>query len=125
MNNLVQICQLFAQRNLEEILLNKIHNKLIKVVTLIENKYGREMITPNHYLSLHLAECSSDFGPLYAFWCFSFERMNGMLGKRNRLNLIYFYYYFYIYFRCVFFLDFVYSYIFFLIFFLSIRFVTE
>jgi hypothetical protein len=81
LNYLVQICQSFAQRNLEEILLNEIHDKLIKVVTLIESEYGREMITPNLHLSLHLAECSSDFGPLYAFWCFSFERMNGMLGK--------------------------------------------
>ncbi|RHZ80856.1 hypothetical protein Glove_131g20 [Diversispora epigaea] len=25
--------------------------------------------------------CSHDFGPLYAFWCFSFERMNGILGS--------------------------------------------
>jgi hypothetical protein len=49
---------------------------------------------------------------LYAFWCFSFERMNGMLGKRNWLNLVCYYYYFYVYF-CLFF---VYSYTFFLIF---------
>jgi len=83
LNYLVQICQSFTQRNLEEILLNEIHDKLIKVVTLIESEYGREMITPNLHLSLHLAKCSSDFGPLYAFWCFSFERMNGMLGKQN------------------------------------------
>ena len=83
MNYLVQICQSFAQRNLEEMLLNEIHDKLIKVVTLIESEYGREIIILNLHLSLHLVECSSDFGLLYAFWCFSFERMNGMLGKRN------------------------------------------
>jgi hypothetical protein len=64
--------------------LRKIHTMLIKVVTLIEQKYGRNKITPNLHLSLHLCECSLDFGPLYAFWCFSFERMNGMLGELNR-----------------------------------------
>src|SRR5436190_15981972 len=32
-------------------------------------------------ISLHLCECSYDYGPLYAFWYFSFERMNGVLGK--------------------------------------------
>ena len=24
-----------------------------------------------------------DFGPIYGFWCFSFERYNGMLGAIN------------------------------------------
>jgi hypothetical protein len=77
----VQICDLFVQRILERRLLDEIHNKLIMVVSLIENQYGRDVITPNLHLSLHLATCSRDFGPLYAFWCFSFERINGILGK--------------------------------------------
>ena len=47
---------------------------------LIEENYGRNKITPNLHLSLHLCECSFDYGLLYTFWCFSFERMNGMLG---------------------------------------------
>jgi len=34
-------------------------------------------------MSLHLSQCCIDFGPLYSFWCFSFERMNGILGKNN------------------------------------------
>ncbi|RHZ62867.1 hypothetical protein Glove_334g23 [Diversispora epigaea] len=59
--------------------LDEIHKKIVDVVTLIEKKYGRNVITPNLHLSLHLNACSHDFGPLYAFWCFSFERMNGIL----------------------------------------------
>ncbi|GET57130.1 hypothetical protein GLOIN_2v1775288 [Rhizophagus irregularis DAOM 181602=DAOM 197198] len=51
---------------------------------LIENHHGRDKITPNLHLSLHLRDCSSDYGPLYAFWCFSFERMNGSLPNSNR-----------------------------------------
>ena len=50
------------------------------LVKLIEENYGCDKITPNLHLSLHLCECSFDYGPLYTFWCFSFKRMNGMLG---------------------------------------------
>ncbi|EXX58274.1 hypothetical protein RirG_199540 [Rhizophagus irregularis DAOM 197198w] len=56
------------------------HERLIEIVKLIEEHYGRDKITPNLHLSLHLSECMYDFELLYAFWCFSFERMNGVLG---------------------------------------------
>ena len=62
-------------------LMREAHSRLIKIVKLIELNYGRDKVTPNLYLSLHLCECSYDYGPLYAFWYFSFERMNGILGK--------------------------------------------
>ena len=32
------------------------------------------------HLHVHLKECIFDYGPVYAFWCFAFERFNGMLG---------------------------------------------
>ena len=61
------------------------HDRLIEIVTLIEEGHGRDKITPNLHLSLHLRECLYDYGPLYAFWCFSFERMNGTLGNKGRI----------------------------------------
>ena len=30
---------------------------------------------------MHLADCVLDYGPVYGFWLFSFERYNGILGK--------------------------------------------
>lgn len=42
---------------------------------------GKEACTPNMHLHLHLKECLNDYGPLYSFWCYAFERYNGMLGK--------------------------------------------
>ncbi|GBC47283.2 hypothetical protein GLOIN_2v1883106 [Rhizophagus irregularis DAOM 181602=DAOM 197198] len=68
-------------RILEIELMEEAHERLIKIIKLIEVHYGRVKITPNLHLSLHLCDCSNDFGPLYAFWCFSFERMNGILGS--------------------------------------------
>ena len=77
----VRICTILVSRIMKVNLLNEAHQILIKLVKLIEETYGCDKITPNLHLSLHLCECSIDSGPLYAFWCFSFERMNGILGK--------------------------------------------
>ena len=43
--------------------------------------YGKEQCTPNMHLHLHLKQCFLDFGPPHAFWCFAFERYNGILGS--------------------------------------------
>ena len=34
----------------------------------------------------HLKSCILDFGPLHGFWCFPFERYNGLLGKAPNNN---------------------------------------
>lgn len=41
--------------------------------------YGREQCTINLHLHGHLCECVRDYGPVYAFWLFSFERLNGIM----------------------------------------------
>ena len=33
------------------------------------------------YLHFQLYDCILDYGPIYSFWCFAFERYNGMLGS--------------------------------------------
>lgn len=43
--------------------------------------YGHDKCTPNLHLHLHIKECLLDFGPSHSFWCFSFERYNGILGS--------------------------------------------
>jgi hypothetical protein len=83
LTHFVRVCSILVSRILEFNSVQEANERLIKIVKLIEDKYGRDKITPNLHLSLHLKECSSDFGPLYTFWCFSFERMNGVLGNCN------------------------------------------
>jgi len=39
-----------------------------------EQQYGSNYIVPNMHMLLHLKDCMVDFGPVYAFWCFGFER---------------------------------------------------
>ncbi|GET58569.1 hypothetical protein GLOIN_2v1786147 [Rhizophagus irregularis DAOM 181602=DAOM 197198] len=79
--DLCQSCSLgfFGPRRSEN--LNDAHEHLIEILKLIKTNYGEVSITPNLHLSLHLNKCCKDYGPLYSFWYFSFERMNGILGS--------------------------------------------
>lgn len=79
--NFVRACYLLVSRIVDESKLSEAHSRLLAVAKLIEDHYGPEVITPNIHLSLHIAQCCRDYGPLCSFWCFSFERMNGILGE--------------------------------------------
>jgi hypothetical protein len=81
LGNFVKACSLLTCRIIDSNMLSDAHDRLHQVACLIEEEYGQEVITPNIHLSLHIAECCLDYGPLYSFWCYSFERMNGLLGK--------------------------------------------
>ncbi|GET54716.1 hypothetical protein GLOIN_2v1775288 [Rhizophagus irregularis DAOM 181602=DAOM 197198] len=86
LNHFVRVCSILVNRILESNLVDEAHRSLIEIVKLIENHHGRDKITLNFHLSLHLRDCSSDYGPLYAFWCFSFEHMNSILGSLPNSN---------------------------------------
>lgn len=45
----------------------------------VEQLYGAKVVTPNMHFHAHLAECVEDFGPVQTFWCFAFERFNGLI----------------------------------------------
>lgn len=72
----ILICQIVSKTILEEA-----YRCLLSMVKLAERSYGPEKITPNMHLCLHICECIFDYNPLYSFWCYSFERMNGLLGN--------------------------------------------
>ena len=56
------------------------HSYLRKFCQQFEELYGRDKVTPNMHVHTHLLDCVLDYGPVYAFWLFSFERYNGILG---------------------------------------------
>ncbi|KAG1443667.1 hypothetical protein G6F56_010589 [Rhizopus delemar] len=47
--------------------------------------YGKNAVSPNMHLHLHLLESIRDFGPIYSFWVYGFERFNGDI-KKIRVN---------------------------------------
>ena len=52
---------------------------LLYFCSRVQRMYGTSVITPNMHLHCHLRECLLDYGPVYSFWLFSFERFNGIL----------------------------------------------
>jgi len=59
---------------------------MLKFCKAVEHLYGKEAVTPNMHLHLHLKEVIIDHGPIPSFWCFSFERFNGILGSIKTNN---------------------------------------
>ena len=51
-----------------------------------ERIFGWKSITPNMHLHCHLRACITDYGPLHGFWCYAFERYNGILGSMPNNN---------------------------------------
>ena len=42
--------------------------------------YGKWSITVNYHMSLHIPDLILDLGPPQSFWCFAYERLNGILA---------------------------------------------
>ena len=79
----MRACKILTSRELQKRELGEAFTRLLEMNKLIEQKYGQEKISPNLHLCLHICECALDYGPLSSFWCYSFERMNGILGSYN------------------------------------------
>ncbi|KAI8479735.1 hypothetical protein Bbelb_425380 [Branchiostoma belcheri] len=82
----VQACRLLCSRVISYENLLDADNHLQRFLAMFEEICGPQHCTPNMHLHLHLKECIEDYGPVYSFWCFSFERYNGMLGKYQHNN---------------------------------------
>src|SRR6185295_18582714 len=50
------------------------------MIKLIKKYYSLILILLNIHLSLHIRQCCLDYGLLYTYWCYSFERINDLLG---------------------------------------------
>ncbi|CAG2254157.1 unnamed protein product [Mytilus edulis] len=61
--------------------IRRFEKHILKFCRSFEQLYGTDKVTPNMHLHCHLASCVRDFGPVYSFWLFSFERYNGHLGS--------------------------------------------
>lgn len=85
----VQACRLITCPMITIDDAQKGHKLLLEFCTTFESLHGSENVTPNMHLHTHLFECIKDYGPIYSFWLFSFERYNGMLGgyKTNQRSV--------------------------------------
>src|SRR6266498_5983157 len=66
----VRISSILVNRIVKFTLVQEAHQRLISLIELIEEKYGRNKITPNLHLLLHLSDCSYNYGPQYVLRLF-------------------------------------------------------
>ena len=77
----VLACQYLCSPVVSKIYIIKADMLFVKFGERFERSYGKKSVTPNMHLHCHLKECIIDCGPVHAFWCFSFQRFNGILDS--------------------------------------------
>ena len=82
----MKACRLVCSRSITFSHLVEADALLLIFSRKFEELYGSSFCTINLQLHCHLKECMEDFGPVYAFWLFSFERLNGTLGNYHTNN---------------------------------------
>ena len=82
----VLACRRLCKRSISEDDIKVADLLLLQFCKRVKNVFGSQFITPNMHMHLHLSDCLKDYGPLHAFWLYSFERYNGLLGKQPTNN---------------------------------------
>ena len=79
----VKACYLLCQRSISKEQAANGNSCLKKFLEVFVQLYGPQKLTPNMHLHGHLVDCIYDYGPVYSFGLFAFERLNGILGSYN------------------------------------------
>ena len=82
----VLACRIICKRNLALADVNLCDALLMAFCRTVEVLYGTSAITPNMHMHGHIKDIIRDYGPVYAFWLFSYERYNGILGHQPNNN---------------------------------------
>ena len=82
----VLACRLLCRRKLSISDVSLLDCLLMKFCTQVESIYGQSAITPNMHMHGHLKNVVEDYGPVYSFWLFAYERYNGILGYQPNNN---------------------------------------
>ena len=77
----VRACYIFCRRNISEVQVNIGDMTIMNFCECFLSVYGKSLLTPNIHLHGHLASFIKDFGPVYSFWLFPYERLNDILGS--------------------------------------------
>ena len=82
----VLACRLLCKRSLSHLDINLADALLLQFCRRVQRIYGSNVVTPNMHMHCHLKSVILEFGPVYAFWLFSFEHFNGILGNQPTNN---------------------------------------
>lgn len=82
----VKACILLCTRTIYRKSLDSADICLLQFCKKFQELYSSSECTPNMHMHLHLKDCVLDYGPVYSFWLFAFERYNGILGSYQTNN---------------------------------------
>ena len=82
----VLACRILCQPVVNKQAIMKADALLVNFCTGMEKLYGKKFLTCNMHLHCHLHSVLLDYGPVFGFWLFSFERYNGQLGSSRTNN---------------------------------------
>lgn len=82
----VRACFLICNHIMTSQAIEEVDQYLTQFCKRFQQLYGPNACTPNMHLHMHLKECLENYGPVHSFWCYSFERHNGMLGRYHTNN---------------------------------------
>ena len=77
----VKICTILCTVKISIADLDRVQSLILEFCTKYEELYGEEYLSMNMHLLCHISDCIRDHGPVYAFWLFPLECMNGILGS--------------------------------------------
>ena len=77
----VLACKYFCRNTVTTADLQRADLHILKFCKQFEKLYRKKAITPKMHLHCHLKDIIMDYGPVHSFWCFSFERYNGIMGS--------------------------------------------
>ena len=84
----VLACRILCQQSLTLTDVNLADGLLLQFCCRVQRMYGNNVITPNMHMHCHLKEVVLDYGPVYGFWLFSYERYNGILQHQPTSNRV-------------------------------------
>lgn len=89
MKLLCEVIEIVVQNYLTKDNLEKLEELLEEHHHLFASIYGKWKVSINYHQVLHMTEIFEDFGPSPVFWCFAFERLNGLIvdAETNRRSL--------------------------------------
>ncbi|OAD71935.1 hypothetical protein PHYBLDRAFT_146919 [Phycomyces blakesleeanus NRRL 1555(-)] len=81
----IKACCILVKPSISFIEIDQAHRYLQEFCQSCEDTYEPKVLTCNMHLHLHLYDTICDFGPVYGYSLFGFERYNGLL-KNNKTN---------------------------------------
>ena len=75
----VEACHILCQPTITIRGASLAHKYIMDFGREFERLYGSHRVMPNMHYHTHIVDCILDYGPVFGFWLFSFERYNGIM----------------------------------------------